>query len=164
MNVRRTVLLCVCVASATGCRRSAADRECGAALEPASEQWAERTDAELAAKIERATQCGLRRGTKVLLEFTAPWCADCREMARLEAQEPAASVLAQRYERVRVNVRRWDAHRALMERYRVRAIAAYVVLDPRTGAALAQTTREPLTGSTGAITSAQWAAWLREPR
>lgn len=164
MSLRSTVLLCVMVSSAGGCRRVAADHGCGAALEPESERWAERTDAQLAAKIERAMQCGRRRGTKVLLEFTAPWCTDCREMARVEAQEPAASVLAERYERVRVNVRQWDAHRALMEQHNVRAIAAYVVLDPRTGARLAQTTREPITGASGAITSAQWAAWLRDPR
>jgi hypothetical protein len=85
-------------------------------------------------------------------------------MARIEAQEPARSVLAERFERVRVNVRRWDAHRELVERYGIRAIAAYVVLDPRTGAVLAQTTQEPITGTSGPMTSERWAAWLRSVR
>ncbi|MFO0560738.1 MAG: thioredoxin family protein [Polyangiales bacterium] len=160
------VALSVCALSLAlfSCKRSEAVSGCGPALEPASEQWVERSDAELSAKIHRAMQCGQRRGTRVLLEFTAPWCTDCREMARIEAQEPAQSVLAERFERVRVNVKRWDAHRALVERYGIRAIAAYVALDPRTGAVLAQTTQEPITGTSGAITSERWAAWLRSVR
>lgn len=147
------------------CRRDRPrSSECGPRLEPASEAWAERTDAELAARIERAMQCGRDRHTRVLLEFTAPWCADCREMMRIEGEEPAKSVLAERFERVRVNVRRWDAHRALVDRFGIRAIAAYVVLDPRSGSVLAQTTREPITGADGRLTSEQWAAWLRAAR
>lgn len=85
-------------------------------------------------------------------------------MMRIEAEEPARSVLANRFERVRVNVRRWDAHRALIERFSIRAIAAYVALDPQSGAVLAQTTREPITGHDGRLTSEQWAAWLRSVR
>jgi thiol:disulfide interchange protein len=162
--MRRLLSVCALGAGLLSCRRSETVSGCGAALEPASEQWAERTDAELSAKIERAMQCGRARGTRVLLEFTAPWCTDCREMARVEAQEPAQSVLAARFERVRVNVKRWDAHRGLVERYGIRAIAAYVALDPRTGAVLAQTTQEPITGTSGAITSERWAAWLRSVR
>ncbi len=118
----------------------------------------------MSAKIDRAMQCGRTRGTRVLLEFTAPWCADCREMMRIEGQEPAQSVLAERFERVRVNVKQWDAHRALTERFGIRAIAAYVVLDPRTGSVVAQTTREPITGRDETLTSEQWAAWLRAVR
>ena len=139
-------LLCTLVGllAASSCKRSEPVSECGAALEPAAEHWAERSDSELSANIERAMQCGRSRQTRVLLEFTAPWCADCREMARIEAEEPASSVIASRFERVRVNVKRWDAHRALIERFGIHAIAAYVVLDPRTGAVLAQTTREPM--------------------
>jgi thiol:disulfide interchange protein len=157
--------VCVLLALCAGCRkRTPSSGACGAALEPESERWAERTDAELRAKIDRAMQCGRARGTRVLLEFTAPWCEDCRAMADLEQREPAATVLATRYERVRVNVKRWDAHRALTERYEIRAIAAYVVLDPATGAMIARTTREPITGADGQLTSEQWAAWLRAPR
>jgi hypothetical protein len=148
----------------TGCARRRDDPGCGAGLEPASERWATRTDGALRAKIDRAMQCGRTRGTKVLLEFTAPWCPDCREMLRIEDEPPAAGVLATRYERVRVNVGRWDAHRALTARFGIRAIAAYVVLDPVTGRVLAQTTREPLTGRDGRLDSAGWAAWLRAPR
>jgi thiol:disulfide interchange protein len=159
-----TVALALACAGAGCRRRGGGDAACGPALEPASERWAERTEPELRAKIDRAMACGRARGTRVLLEFTAPWCADCREMERVESQEPAASVLATRFERVRVNVNRWDAHRALTDRFGVRAIAAYVALDPRTGAVLAQTTREPITGTDGRITSEQWASWLRSVR
>ncbi len=85
-------------------------------------------------------------------------------MTLLEQQEPVASVLATRYERVRVNVRHWESHRDLVERYGIRAIAAYVVLDPFTQRVIAQTTREPATGAQRDLTAAQWAEWLRAPR
>lgn len=142
------------------CRRPS---PCGNANEPISERWAERSDAEVQQRVTRALSCGRARGTRVLLEFTAPWCADCRAMSALEEQPEVASVLDAQYERVRINVRRWDAHRVLSERYQVRAIATYVVLDPHTQAVLAKSTREPVTGSDGTLTAAQWAAWLRAP-
>ncbi len=85
-------------------------------------------------------------------------------MTELEQQEPVASVLGQSYERVRINVRRWDSHRALVERYNVHAIAAYVVLDPATERVIAQTTREPATGAQRGMTAEQWASWLRNPQ
>jgi thiol:disulfide interchange protein len=160
----RWALVSVLVVGGCGRSRAGDTPGCGAALEPLSERWVSRSDEALRAKIERAMQCGRARGTKVLLEFTAPWCADCQAMARIEDEEPAATVLAQRFERVRVNIGQWDEHRAWVERFGVRAIAAYVVLDPTSGAVVAQTTREPITSTDGALTSEQWAAWLSAVR
>jgi hypothetical protein len=39
-----------------------------------------------------------------------------------------------------------------------------VVLDPTSGAVVAQTTREPITSTDGALTSEQRAAWLSAVR
>lgn len=145
----------------SGCKRSSS--RCGPGREPVAQAWAERSEAEINERIATALQCARDEHKKVLLEFTAPWCADCRAMTLVEQREPVASVLSQQYERVRINVRRWDSHRALVQRYSIHAIAAYVVLDPVTQRVVAQTTREPATGAQRGMTDEQWAAWLRTP-
>ena len=153
--------LCAVLVSASGCRRRVAP-ECGRAV-PEAELWAVKTDAQLAGEISTAMRCGRARGSKVLLEFTADWCPDCRVMTDLERQGEAAAVLRERYERVRVHVGHWDRHAELRARYGVQSIATYVVLDANTGARVAQTTVEPVTGGRGPMTPALWAAWLRAP-
>jgi hypothetical protein len=130
---------------------------------PPAQLWVEQTDADLDARLRGAMACGRARGTRVLLEFIAPWCDDCQQMTRLEQTPVVARVLRARYERVRVNVGAWDRHVALRQRYGIDRIAAYVVLDPATGGRVAQTTVEPVTGGR-AVTAEGWAAWLAAPR
>lgn len=146
-----------------GCGRGRGARESPPAVAP-EDPWRERSDAELDAEIAAATARARGNGKQVLLEFVAPWCVDCREMTRVEAEPPAREVLARRYERVRVNVGDgFSRHRALLMRHGINRIAAYVVLDPASGVTVAQTTVEPV--STGrAVTSAEWARWLEAPR
>jgi thioredoxin 1 len=161
--MRSLAALVVCVGLsgfAGGCKR--VPEGCGRVI-PEAELWALRSEQELAADLAHATQCGRARDTRVLLEFTADWCPDCRVMSDVEKQGEAAAVLRERYERVRVHVGHWDRHDRLREQYGVRSIATFVVLDPNTGARVAQTTVEPVTGGTGPMTPARWAAWLRNP-
>lgn len=161
------LLACCAAATLPGCPRprggaSGAPGTCGGEV-PAAELWAERTDAELDARVAAARQCARTRGARVLLEFVATWCEDCQHMTRLEQTPVVAQVLRERYERVRVNVGQWDRHQALRERYGIDRIAAYVVLDPATGQRVAQTTLEPVSRGQ-AITPEQWAGWLRAPQ
>ncbi len=129
-----------------------------------TDPWADPPDDVLHQQIADARQRAQASGRKVLLEFIAPWCPDCRAMTDLEAQRPASDVLAERYERVRVNVGpAFDHHTDLLHAYGVLRIANYVVLDATTGQRVAQTTVEPVTGHVP-MTSARWAAWLRDPR
>lgn len=164
----RSASLCAVIAAATlptaGCsRRQGADpSSCGRGI-PESQLWVERSDAETEHAIADAQRCARSRGTRVLLEFVAPWCEDCREMTRLDRTPEVASALHERYEHVRVNVGRWDQHTALLQRYGIDRIAAYVVLDAE-GRRIAQTVLEPITGGHGRITADQWIGWLRAPR
>ena len=100
----------------------------------------------------------------MLLEFVAPWCKDCREMTRVDQMPPVVSVMSRDYERVRVNVGKWDRHEDLRDRFHIKAIAAYVVIDPKSGDVVAQTTLEPITGRVHGISPERWAAWLEHPR
>ncbi|MFO0624920.1 MAG: thioredoxin family protein [Polyangiales bacterium] len=138
----------------TGCAR--------APRAPAADPWALRSDEALDQEITRARAEARAGGRRVLLEFVAPWCDDCREMTRLEETAPAREVLARRYVRVRVNVGAFDRHTALLRRFGVTRIAHYVVLDPATGERVAQTTMEPITRHEP-LSSARWAAWLEAP-
>jgi hypothetical protein len=134
---------------------------CGAPI-PVARLWDETTESEVLEAITAAKQCASAQGRKLLLEFVAPWCDDCREMARLDETAVVSDAIRQRFERVRINVGKWDRHEALRENYRVKALATYVVIDPRTSRVLAQTTLEPITKQRGQkLTADAWASWLR---
>ncbi len=121
------------------------------------------SDEALAAQIGEARREASASGRRVLLEFVADWCEDCREVVRLSHLEPARSVLEARYIVVYVEVGRFDRHRALLREHRIDRIAALVVLDPDTGARVAKRTLEPIQGEDRGLTSEALAAWLRSP-
>lgn len=148
--------LIVLVALALACDRARAP-------EAPSDPWALRSDAALDAELAAARARARREGRRVLLEFVAPWCVDCREMTRIEETPPARDVLARRYVRVRVNVGAFDRHVELLRRYGITRIAHYVVLDPDSERPVAQTTVEPISNR-APMSSARWAAWLEAPR
>lgn len=140
----------------------APEEHAGSQQAPAPEgTWALRSDAELDAAIEAAVARAAENNTKVLLEFGAEWCPDCREVARLGHLEPAAGELAQRYEHLHINVGRFDRHRNWLERFGIDRIATLVILDAQ-GTLVTQTTLEPLTGNTP-LSAESYAAWLRNP-
>lgn len=127
----------------------------------AADVFRERSEEELDAALAAAREQARREGKHVLLEFMAPWCADCREVAKLVRQEPVASVLRDRYVVVPVNVGRFDRHKVLIAEHEVKVIAALVVLDAD-GRRVAKTTLEPITKK-DALTPEELAAWLRAP-
>ncbi len=124
--------------------------------------WDETTESQVLAAIGDAKRCAAEHGRRLMLEFVAPWCDDCREMARLDETELVAKVRSERFERVRINVGKWDRHEALRENYAVKALATYIVIDPKTSQLLAKTTLEPITKKHGKkLTAEDWATWLR---
>ena len=134
---------------------------CGEAI-PTAKLWDETTEGQVLEAISLAKQCAAAKGRRLLLEFVAPWCADCQEMAKLDETPIVSETLRARFERVRVNVGRWDRHEALRDNFKVRALATYIVIDPKTSRVLAQTTLEPITKQRGKkLTAEDWAAWLR---
>jgi hypothetical protein len=133
---------------------------CGAPI-PTAKLWDETTESQVLEAIGVAKRCAADNGRRLLLEFVAPWCADCREMAELDETPIVAETLRVRFERVRVNVGKWDRHEALRDNFKVRALATYIVIDPKTSRILAQTTLEPITKQRGKkLTAEDWNRWL----
>ena len=151
------VLLC---AAAIGCGESEPARApSGLDADP----WAPVSDSALAARITRAREDASASGRRVLLDFVADWCGDCREVVRLSHESPARDVIEERYIVIYVEVGRFDRHRALIAEHGVDRIATLVVLDPESGERIAKRTLEPIHGEQRGFTSAALAAWLREP-
>ena len=123
--------------------------------------WDETSEAEVLDAISSAKSCAAQHGRRLLLEFVAPWCEDCREMAKLEETPVVTAALKSRFERVRINVGKWDRHEALRNNFDVHALATYIVIDPKTSKQLAKTTLEPITKKGQKLSAEQWARWLR---
>jgi thiol-disulfide isomerase/thioredoxin len=132
---------------------------CGEPI-PLARLWDETGESEVLDAISAAKSCAAEHGRRLLLEFVAPWCADCQEMAKLDETAVVASTLSQRFERVRVNVGKWDRHEALRNSFDVHALATYIVIDPKTSRVLAKTTLEPITKKGQKLSAEQWAHWL----
>lgn len=128
-----------------------------------ADPWTPMSEAALDARIEAARRDAAASDRRVLLDFVADWCEDCREVVRLSHLEPARSVIEERYVVVYVEVGRFDRHRELIAEHEIDRIATLVVLDPETGARVAQTTLEPLTGEPAGLSPEGLARWLRDP-
>ncbi|MBK8255421.1 MAG: thioredoxin family protein [Polyangiaceae bacterium] len=128
----------------------------------AAETFKETTDAEVNAALAAAKEKARAEGKWVLLEFVASWCTDCREVAKIARQEPAASVLAEKYIVVPVNVGRFNRNKALIAEHQIKVIAALVVIDAD-GKRIAKTTLEPITKK-NSLTSESLADWLKSPK
>lgn len=139
------------------------DASPGTATEAATpvDPFAVRSEDELREQVQQALARARDSNKKVLLEFLADWCEDCREVIRVSSGGPAAEVLARDYEVVYVEVGRLDRHVELIRRYRVERIATLVILDAQ-GERVAQTTLEPLSNHRP-LSSEALAGWLRSP-
>jgi hypothetical protein len=132
---------------------------CGVPI-PVEHLWDETTEAQVLEAISAAKACAAQSGRRLMLEFVAPWCKDCREMARLDELPEIAELLRARFERVRINIGEWDRHEGLRRSHEVRALATYIVIDPKSSRVLAKTTLEPITKRGKKLTPEDWAAWL----
>lgn len=132
---------------------------CGEPI-PVAKLWDETSESQVFEAISAAKSCAAEHSRRLLLEFVAPWCEDCQEMAKLDETALVAATLKERFERVRVNVGKWDRHEGLRNTFDVHALATYIVIDPKTSKELAKTTLEPITKQGQRISAEQWAAWL----
>lgn len=132
--------------------------------------WVERSHAELKAVLDQTCASATAADKPVLLAFSAPWCIDCRQTRALEEQPELVSELAH-WEKVVVDVGRFDRHKPLLERFKVGAIAHWVALRPTDCAqdvtawpVLRASTFEPQTGWFGAKTAPELRDWLVKAR
>lgn len=123
-----------------------------------------RTDLELARDARAVCEAARSADRLVLLEFAAPWCSDCRTLERLCEETPLAEKLRE-FERLRVDVGRFDRHLELLLAFDVRAIAQWNVLAPErcdaplaTWPRLASRTLEPRSGAR--VRTDELADWL----
>jgi hypothetical protein len=84
---------------------------------------------ELARAIRASCHAALASKRPMLLEFSAPWCDDCRVLERLKREPALASELA-RWQLLPINIGDGNAHPGLMRAFQVRAIAKLVVVIP----------------------------------
>jgi thiol-disulfide isomerase/thioredoxin len=132
--------------------------------------WISRSDAELQSALTQACEASQVSQAPILLEFSAPWCIDCRKLEALDEASLAGEY--ERWERLRIDVGRFDRHEALREAFGVYAIAHWVALDPTQGCSssaerwtrLKQSTIEIETGSLGPRTADDLVRWLQEAR
>lgn len=140
--------------------------------EPADQQphWVTRTDLELDEVLRSECRASVEEGKPLLLEFSAPWCVDCRRLIELSKDPAVASELSQ-FRTLTVDVGRWDRHKPLVEAFGVGVLAWWVALAPTdcdapppTWPRLKEGGFEPASGSSGVRTASGVAAWLSEAR
>lgn len=132
--------------------------------------WTVRTDLELDDLLRDTCEAAVADGRPVLLEFSAPWCVDCKLLKRITDRDPVRSEL-ESWHRVVVDVGRFERHDALREAFEVAAIARWVALRPTDCVTpvtrwprLREGTLEPQSGQEGPRTDEDVLRWLVEAR
>jgi len=134
-------LLVICVGCGRGGSRQSAVEDEGAGAENAirDEEAARRKGpipddqgASVADQIQAALAAAQHDGKRVLLEFGADWCPDCRALDGMFAQQPVLAVLQSAYHVVQIDVGRRDRHLDIVAQYDnpiAGGIPAVVILD-----------------------------------
>jgi len=137
---------------------------------PPPPHWQLRTDAELESVLDETCRSSLASGEPILIEFSAPWCVDCKKLEHLEDEQALAGEYTH-WQRVRIDVGRFDRHAALREAFAVSSIAHWAAVRPITCDArapswprLREGVMEVETSQTGPRTAADLVAWLRAAR
>jgi thiol-disulfide isomerase/thioredoxin len=113
-------------------------------------------------QIQSALAAAKNDGNRVLLEFGADWCPDCRALDRMFAQQPVLATLQSAYHVVQIDVGRRDRHLDIVARYDnpiAGGIPAVVILD-EAGKVLA-TTKQGELATARSMDSSQVLGFLR---
>lgn len=134
----------------------------------AKPHWVRRTDLEMDTLIKATCAASLVDGKPILLEFSAPWCVDCRTLNSLTTK-PVLSSRMEQIHHIVVDVGRWEHHQQLAQAFDVSALAWWVVVAPDDCEApiprwrrLSQGGFEPASTGRGGRTAEGVARWLDE--
>lgn len=113
------------------------------------------------AEIAAATARARKSGKRLLIDFGANWCVDCRVFASVVALPEMRPWVAKHFELVTVDVGRFDRNLDIAARYKVSldAVPAIFVIDPNNGKLLNRAEVLAL-GEAAMMTPPQMAAWL----
>ena len=126
------------------------------------------TEAEFASLAK--TACEKAAGKKkVLLEFSAPWCGDCKGLHAMKQVGSLKKELAE-WEVLVLNIGKFEHHDALLKHFKLKAIADWRVLDPPKDCSqpliswpvVSQRTLEPLSGKPVSVSALS--SWLKTIR
>ena len=99
---------------------------------PDEEQTAPEEQASVTDQIQAALTAARHDGKRVLLDFGADWCPDCRALDRMFAEDSVMAVLESGYHVVRIDVGRHDRNLDIVAQYGnpiAGGIPAIVILD-----------------------------------
>jgi len=118
-------------------------------------------EADARADIAAASARARKSGKRLLIDFGANWCVDCRVFASVVELPEMRAWVARHFELVTVDVGRFNRNLDLAARYGVSldAVPAIFVIDPRTGRLLNKAEVQGL-GDASLLTPPQMAAWL----
>lgn len=133
-----------------------------------ADYWVERTDEALDTALSRTCKRAVEQGQPILLQFSAPWCTDCRRMRAMSSAEPLHGELAN-WQSLVIDPGRFDRHEALLAAFDVSRLATWIAAAPTdcklpaTGwKRLAKSSFEPVTGEP--VSADDLTAWLRKAR
>jgi thioredoxin 1 len=94
--------------------------------------YSETADAK--AEVHEALATAAREHKRVLLDFGGNWCGDCKALEYYFHDPANASLLAQNYVVVDVNIGRYDRNQDLADKYQVplkKGVPALAILDSK---------------------------------
>ena len=125
---------------------------------------------ELAEALSTECQRALKRKRPLLMEFSASWCSDCLKLDAMKRSPILADEL-EKWPHIVVNVGEFDQHPKLLEAFKIRSIARWVILKPidceravDQWPRIAQRTIEPASGEERDLSPTDLANWLKNLR
>lgn len=124
-----------------------------------------RTSEELLADLKTICESAAQKQSPLLMEFSAPWCGDCRKLAEMK-KEPVLLAQLEQSPHYVVNIGHFDQHEDLLEAFDIHSIANWQIVGtdncsepPGKWKRLEARTLEPRSGKK--VSAAELAQWLK---